>query len=204
MFSSLLPTSPLKWQLFPFIMKHFGARASDARCSLRDYALQRAFLGLGALQPAWKLAAACVFWQRSGLGRAAARVSGAGHAERAGLLCALQPMKARCSPLSCNPKPPLLCHKILFHILFSLIHKLGKYSSFLHAKSSKLAFIYISYKNHTKDIKLTKMLENLQIFKLKSTWFVGRNTRHQIPPNSNICLSSSKRKERKKKTQIKY
>jgi len=55
-------------------MKHFGARASDARCSLRDYALQCAFLGLGALQPAPKRAAACVFWQRSGLGRAAAPI----------------------------------------------------------------------------------------------------------------------------------
>ena len=74
MFSSIFRALSLKWQLFPFIMKHFGARASDARCSLRDYALQRAFLGLGALQPAPKRAAACVFWQRSGLGRAAAPI----------------------------------------------------------------------------------------------------------------------------------
>jgi len=85
------PASLFEWQLFPFIMKHFGARASDARCSLRDYALQRAFLGLGALQPAWKRAAACVFWQRS-------VVAGWGALQRALVRCSARNIKgARCS-----------------------------------------------------------------------------------------------------------
>ncbi|EXB87677.1 hypothetical protein L484_006421 [Morus notabilis] len=59
MFSSDFRAPLLKWHLFPFILQHFGARVSYARCSLHENALRRAFLedpavvGWGALQCHW-------------------------------------------------------------------------------------------------------------------------------------------------------